>query len=201
MKKLFFLLSLFCLFASKTEGFYMEVLPRVGAFIPCGHSGKELFPKTVPIYQLETAFHFSNPWECAPWKVFTNLGFTIENSRPGGARGHAKFFPISFGLKHSWMLDYYGELYLGAGLTYNCLWWKGNFHNVFQHFVKKQVGGVIKSGYHFRVLGCILVDLFADLYIVNYKVKEHDPEKIGKREHHPINLSGFAVGGGAGFTF
>jgi hypothetical protein len=226
---------------SNGDAFYLDFQPRVGYLLPTAKSGKRLFSGAPLAYQLEASAHFAYVWDDIPWKVWLNTTWvpgTGHYSRDKDDRddnlrhfhtdhehhrGHRRPFfkpkvvtnwiPTSLGLKYSWNLCGFGDVYLGIGPSFSYI--RVRVRNDFfqRKFIKKEFGGVFKSGLRFTLCNWILVDLFADYHITSFgdrkrhcdffELNTPDLNMVDhhRRGHRQLNINSFMTGGGIGFAF
>jgi hypothetical protein len=116
-------LILSCVLPAKNEATYVEGSYRGSLFFPT--SGRCSLPFWSPFFQLETNFHFAEPWRAIPWTGFANIGLAF-------GLGHycnqhrAVWFPISGGLRYSWCIGEMRELSIGLGGTISWFHSKGS---------------------------------------------------------------------------
>lgn len=226
---------------SKAEAIYLDLEGRVGYVLPTAHSGKRLFSGAPLAYQLEASAHFGYFWTNVPWKVWLNTTWIPgtghlrrldrkhhdhvrhfhKDEKEGREHHHGDFeprvstnwIPVSLGLKYSWGLCGFGDLYLGLGGSFSYIRLKVRNDFFERKSIKKQFGVVFKSGWHFSICNCITFDLFADYHITSFgyhkrhkhffELNTSDLDKFDRhrRGHRQLNINSFMLGGGLGVVF
>lgn len=210
------------------QAHYYDFQVRSGGYFYTSKQAREAFKRGSPVIELEGSAHFAEPWVWLPWKAWVNVSFMLghgDNERLG--RTSSNLTTLSFGLKHSWMLDCYGgTFYLGLGPSLSWLrmkphdsrpegFWDGRWHG-HRKVSKKNFGAVAKAGYQMKLWGWVLADVFADYQILAFHYKDFSKKnlhgllnngtfRIDKHDrrhgHHRLDLGGFTIGGALGYAF
>jgi hypothetical protein len=169
-----------CLISFRGEALYIDGSIRGGFYFPTTNRATCAVTFWSPFVQLESNFHFADPWTLMPWTGWTNIGLIVPFGSFCGQHS-ATLLPIGGGIKYSWCLGGLREAYVGFGMTYSWFNSKGDNRSHRHGF-----GGVIKLGVRQYYWNCYFGELFLDY---NY-FKLHD-----------FDASGVYVGGAMGMIF
>lgn len=189
----------FLIFAfADLSALYQDVTFRVGSYFPSYHKTRRIFAHGPAMGQIETSFHFAQPWEYMPWQAWVNIGYTAQGKHVSKV-SNSHFIPISAGLKYTWCVGDGGELALGIGAAHS--WLRIKDESVFprRYVVKHDWGGVLKSSLRYWFAEDFFGELFLDYLITyfHYKGREGQESKVP----HRLDMNGVLLGGGVGFAF
>lgn len=210
------------------DAYYYDIQARFGGYFYTSRQAREAFHCRSPVMEIEGSAYFDHPWVWIPWKAWVNVSFMLGHGDSEHLRKtSSNLTTLSFGLKHSWRIDYCGgTFYMGLGPSLS--WLRIKPHNTIpEGFVngsfighrkisKKNFGAVVKTGIQMKLWGWVLADLFADYQILAFHYKDFSRANLHgltnngtfridkhdrKSGHHRLDLGGFTLGGALGFPF
>lgn len=192
--KVFLFLLVLNLLPLSLSADYFEVKARAACFFPTATLIKKIYDSEIAQYQIEASYRF-----CNPLSIWANGAYTTDNGRSIGEhdKTQLRLWPISAGLKYTLDLPCGFETYLGLGGTYSLLRIHDHSPFVTQHVRRYRFGGIVKTGIVYRFCNWALVEIFSDYYYTKF----HFHGTKNNVERNDLNVSGFLVGGGVGFTF
>ena len=174
----------------------VEVEAKISAFFPSSKIIRRIYSDAIPYYELEIAKPF-----CNHWQVSLGLGYLSNDGHAIGCKNKTSFhlIPVTLGLKYLYSINSCMDIYTGAGACWSFL--KNKDHSPFVHknISDDALGGIFKLGFIYRIKEHIFIDIFTEYLYQHFSFKHHFKDHYTLR--HNLNMSGFKIGGGLGFTF
>ena len=190
------------------ESLDISVEGRVAYFHPSSSKVRRIYGDGWADYQLEISKG-----------VYENLriwagvnGFSRGGESKGFHHHHTRLqlIPINFGLKYyiPFCTDF--NFYLSGAASYSFLRIKDNSHYVHEHTHKNGWGGLVQAGITYDFWRCAYVNLFAEGFFQEFDFhNSHGSSGYGSYnssssrfiKRHKLDMSGYKLGVGIGYTF
>jgi outer membrane protein len=176
----------------------LAVEARVAYYHPTSKKVRHIYSEGVADYQLE----ISKGLGCN-WRVWAGVsGFSKEGRSIGfHNRTRLSLVPVNLGVKYVYPIMCDTKLYVGAAVCYSFLNIKDHSYYVHEHTSKGNWGGLIQLGLYYNIWDCLYLDVFADYYFQRFHFSHSNYSYDYYVERHNLDMSGYKVGAGLGFSF
>jgi len=186
----------------------ISVEVRTAYYHPSSSKVRRIYGDGWADYQLE----ISKGIYC-DWKVWMGVsGF----SRKGDSIGFhdetkLRLIPVYFGVKYEFPCFDSFKLFVGGAGCYSFLRIEDHSDYVHRHTNKEEWGGLIQSGLTYQFWECAYVSFFLDYFFqeFSFRTSHHHSSRSGSGhyehsgyvERNNLDMSGYKVGVGLGYTF
>ena len=171
------------------EGWSSEL--RAAVFHPTSSKFRKIYSEWEADYQMEVGKRFT-----MNWSSFFNVSWLCKHGHSLKFKDGTRInvLPVSLGIKGSYCINPFWEVYGGVGATYTFLHIWDDSHFVKKNTKKQSYGLITKIGAQHTLCNGIFIDFFADyLYLPFHFAHAH------KVKGHFVDVGGWKFGLGIGY--
>ncbi|MDP1879689.1 MAG: hypothetical protein Q8K60_01955 [Parachlamydiaceae bacterium] len=191
----------------------LSVTARVAYFHPASSKVRDIYSNGWADYQIEIGKEFCNNLQL--WvgvsgfsqngrSIISGLSSSYDSFFDFSSRGDKtsiSFIPVYLGLKYFFPITCQLKAYIGAAGLYGSLRIKDHSHYVHEHVDKKGFGGLVQIGLNYYFDKCFFLNVFGDYLFQHFDFSNDHHSSYYYVERNDLNLNGYKVGAGIGFTF